>query len=103
GPAIGGILAAHGYSVPMFAGAGLAAFNLVLAWFLLKEPPIAAEERAANRNRRSGLRETRAILARPATGGPILAFFLMTFGVVQMEVAFALFMGARYGFDARQA
>src|ERR1051326_1519151 len=29
GPAVGGLLSTHGYSMPMFAAAGLAAFNLV--------------------------------------------------------------------------
>ena len=38
GPAIGGILGAYGYAVPMLFAAGLAGLNLVAAFLRLKEP-----------------------------------------------------------------
>jgi DHA1 family tetracycline resistance protein-like MFS transporter len=103
GPFIGGVLSPNGYSVPMFAGAGLAAFNLVFAFFTLGEPPISSEARAANRFRRFDREMIRTAFGDERTKIAIIEFFLFTLAWTQIEVVFALYMNARYGYDARQA
>src|SRR6185295_307339 len=103
GPFVGGVLSPHGYSVPMFAGAGLAAFNLVFAFFTLGEPPLTREARAANRSRRFDRDALRTAFADSRARLAISEFFLFTLAWTQIEVVFALYMNARYGYDARQA
>jgi DHA1 family tetracycline resistance protein-like MFS transporter len=103
GPAIGGILARYGFSFPMFAGAALALFNLAFAFFKFDEPRLATDARSSNRAHpfdgevlRSTYRDRRARLA---TG----IFFLVTFAIALLESVFAIYMGARYRFDAEGA
>jgi DHA1 family tetracycline resistance protein-like MFS transporter len=103
GPAIGGLLSTHGYSVPMFAGAGLAAFNLVFAFLTLGEPPLTREARAANRSRRFDREALRTAFGDARAKLAITIFFLFTLAWTQIEVVFALYMNARYGYNARQA
>lgn len=103
GPALGGILSTHGYDLPMFVGAGLAALNAILVFALLPEPNISAKERAAHRTPRFDLQVVQTAFLDPKTARPIFAFFLTTFALVQMEVVFALFLKSRFGIEARQA
>jgi DHA1 family tetracycline resistance protein-like MFS transporter len=103
GPAVGGVLSRHGYSVPMFVGAGLAAFNFVFALLTLGEPPLTREARAANRARRFDRETLRMVFSDPRSKLAITEFFLFTLAWTQIEVVFALYMNARYGYDARDA
>lgn len=103
GPAIGGFLSERGYEWPMFAGAALAFINFFMAVFILREPVLTAEDRAAHRTKRFSGEALRYVFGRPQTAVSILLFFLMTFAVVQMEVVFAIYMKAVYGFDAFDA
>ncbi|MCC7442977.1 MAG: MFS transporter [Bdellovibrionales bacterium] len=103
GPAIGGILSRYGYDAPMFAGAALAGLNTLFALWKLPEPPLSAAQRAKNRTRRPGIAEAVTLLRRGKSGLPVVLFFGVTFAVVQMEVAYALFLKARFGFDAHEA
>jgi MFS transporter, DHA1 family, tetracycline resistance protein len=103
GPAIGGILSVHGYAAPMFAGASLAFVNLVLAWARLPEPEATAERRAANRPKRFSREAIREAFGDSRTRLAISLFFLFTVAWTQIEVVFALFMSARFGYTARDA
>lgn len=103
GPAIGGVLSRNGYAVPMFVGAGLAAFNFVFALFTLGEPPLTPEARAANRSRRFDREALRTAFGDARSKLAITEFFLFTLAWTQIEVVFALYMNARYGYDARDA
>jgi DHA1 family tetracycline resistance protein-like MFS transporter len=103
GPAIGGILSKQGYSMPMFAGAALALFNLVLAATTLEEPNLTREARSANRAKRFDREAIRTAFGDSRTKLAISTFFLFTLAWTQMEVVFALYMNARYGYDARDA
>jgi DHA1 family tetracycline resistance protein-like MFS transporter len=95
GPAIGGVLAPYGYSVPMFAAAGLAAANLLHAAFSLREPTARArrEPEAGGRSRALRLPRVRRLC---------LANFVFSVAVAQLETVFAFFMGDRFGYDAPQ-
>ncbi|MCM2277747.1 MAG: MFS transporter [Oligoflexia bacterium] len=103
GPAIGGLLSRYGFGFPMFAGAILAFCNLLFAFFMLKEPRISVEMRAANRTRRFSTEAFRLALEDPRTRLGIGIFFLVTLAVTQMEAVFALYLNARYQYDAESA
>jgi multidrug resistance protein len=103
GPAIGGILSKYGYSMPMFAAAGLAVINLIFALFKLEEPPMSPEARAANRAKRFDLQTIRTAFGDPRTQLAIGLFFLVTFAVTQMEVIFAIYLKSLFGLDAQHA
>lgn len=104
GPAIGGVLARYGgYSFPMFAAAIMALMNFIFAFFKLEEPPLTREIRANNRSRKFSLDAIRHALSDRRPRLAIGVFFLVTFAITQMEVVFALYMGARFQFDAGAA
>jgi MFS transporter, DHA1 family, tetracycline resistance protein len=102
GPAIGGLLAPYGYSVPIFAAAALSALNLIFAYCVLDEPPNSIEARSQNR-RRLSFAAAKDALSRADTALPILTFFLVTLAFTQLEVSFGLFVLERFQFGARQA
>jgi MFS family permease len=95
GPAIGGLLAPYGYSVPMLAAAGLAAANLVHAAFSLREPAARARREPEEGDRARALRL-------PLVRRLCLANFVFSVAVAQLETVFAFFMGDRFGYDAPQ-
>ncbi len=103
GPAIGGILSVYGYGVPMFFAAFVAALDLVFAYFALPEPKKHEESFSAKRKYidRNLLRELfqkdpRSVLA-------IFIFAIITLAFTQIEVSFALYMLAKFDFDAKHA
>lgn len=102
GPAIGGVLSPYGYSVPILVAAGLSAFNCILVFLVLQEPPMDPSRREANRRRLSFdlLREAFALRA---TAWPILIFFVGTLAITQLEVSFGFYVLERFGYEARQA
>lgn len=102
GPAIGGLLSPLGYSTPILAAAGMAFFNFVLAYIILHEPEISESDRQKNR-RKFSLQSFKAALSNRATAAPASLMFLATFAFTNLEVTFALFLLARYNYDAKQA
>jgi DHA1 family tetracycline resistance protein-like MFS transporter len=103
GPVIGGILSRYGFGMPMFVAAGLAAINLVFAYFRLREPASSQATRAANRTKRFDLEMIRSAFSDRRTALAIGLFFILTLAVTQMEVVFAIYMKSLFGFDAEQA
>ena len=103
GPAMGGVLSKHGYSVPMFVGAGLATINWVFAYFALPEPHLTPEERSAHRIRRFDRKAFHSAWSKPQTRAAIFLFFLLVFAVTQMEVTFAIFLKFKFSYDAAHA
>jgi len=104
GPAIGGLLSQYSYQAPMFFGAALAAVNFIFAWFSLKEPKISEEIRATHRHQPRSFKVFQKVLGQSSqTLLAIGLFFLVVIAVTQMEVLFAIFMKAEYGFNAKKA
>jgi DHA1 family tetracycline resistance protein-like MFS transporter len=103
GPAIGGVLSRYGYSVPMFVGAAMALGNCIFAFAKLGEPNLSPELRSKNRSKRFDLNTIRLALEDGRSRFAIGAFFLLTFAVTQMEVTFAIYLGAKFGYNAEQA
>ena len=103
GPAIGGALSIHGYGVPMYAAAALAALNFLFAAFKLEEPRVDRKAREQNRPKRFDRKAIRATLGDHRTRLATISFFLVTLAITQMEVCFAIFVLARFGLGAREA
>ncbi len=102
GPALGGVLSKWGYGTVAFAVAALALANWLFAVFFLKEPELPENLRREHRARFTW-KQWRMTLAEESTGIPILLFFLVTFGMAQMETSFAYFILARFGLGAMNA
>ncbi len=102
GPAFGGLLSKWGYGFPSLVAAGLSLINLFMAYRILKEPEITAEERAKHRPHLEGS-FILTVLKNPQTALAIGLFFLVTFGIAQLETSFALLLLSRFGLDAMHA
>ena len=93
GPAIGGLLSTYGLGVPMFAGAILAAINLVYANIVLREPKRhEVESRVPDGH----------VLKNPFILRMCILYSLFTIGMTQLEATFAFFMMDRFQYDAQQ-
>jgi DHA1 family tetracycline resistance protein-like MFS transporter len=100
GPAMGASLARFGFGTAAFAAAGLAAANLVFAFFRL--PETRAPARRALASSRFGLRPLAVGLRHPNVGRLLGAMFLSTLAFVAMEATFALLGEVRFALDARR-
>lgn len=102
GPAVGGVLIPYGAYWPSIVAAGISIFNFILAFFILREPPIEPHLRELNRRR-----FTWTLFKKSVADGrllyPMLAFFLATFAFVQLEITFGLFVLDRFKFDESDA
>jgi MFS family permease len=78
----------------MLVAGGLAACNVVYAAIVLREPPVRAHA-AVGAGRFAALRN-------PLVRRLCLANLVFSLAVTQLEAMFALFMGDRFGYDARQ-
>lgn len=88
GPFIGGELSVYGYAAPIWAAAGLAAFNLVLAIFMLPETRSPDTKRV---ERTLDPRTLMRAIGHPVVGLCILLTFVMTIAFATMESTFTLF------------
>ncbi len=95
GPAVGGLLSVHGFAVPILAAAALGFLNFIFAFVVLEEPEKI--KKPATRARWSGAGEA---LRDMRTALPIGLFFLHTLAFTQLEVAFGLFVLAKFGIEA---
>lgn len=96
GPAMGGLLAPFGYSVPMYVAAGLAAINGVHAAISLHEP--ARHVQSAS----EPALPLSAVLSDPRLRLLCLANFTFAAAVTQLETMFPFFMKDRFGYDASE-
>ena len=98
GPALGSFLARFGFGAAAFAAAGLAAANLLFAFFRL--PETRGVEAGGAPTRVSTGRTSRTRSSHPSIGRLLAATFLSTLAFVAMEATFALLGEARLGLDA---
>jgi len=99
GPAIGGVLSVHSANLPFLVAGALAAFNLVLAFFILREPRSAAERTHARTLTWEGL--VRAV-STPRVLALMILFFVITFGFANLESTFSFYLNRRFGYDRRE-
>jgi MFS transporter, DHA1 family, tetracycline resistance protein len=100
GPALGSGLARFGFGAAAFTAAGLAAANLLFAFFRLPETrPVEARRHTHSRVDWSNFLDA---LHHPSIGRLLGATFLSTLAFVAMEATFALFGEARLGLNANR-
>jgi DHA1 family tetracycline resistance protein-like MFS transporter len=99
GPAIGGLLGPLGFHVPLLTAAGMAAMNLVWAYFVLREPeshvPVAASGEEALDE------DAKALLAEPKIQKICWANLFFSLAVTQLETVFAFLMMEKFEYDIR--
>jgi MFS transporter, DHA1 family, tetracycline resistance protein len=98
GPALGSGLARFGFGAAAFTAAGLAAANLLFAFFRLPETRSAEARRHAHA--RVDWSNFLDALHHPSIGRLLAATFLSTLAFVAMEATFALLGEARLGLGA---
>jgi multidrug resistance protein len=98
GPALGALFSSIDQRLPFFVAAGLAATNLVIAWFRLPESrrPGAAPAPAPR------LALVRRALTSDALAPLVWLSFIATFAFVGMESTFALFGERRFDYSVTQ-
>jgi DHA1 family tetracycline resistance protein-like MFS transporter len=101
GPAIGGFLAPYGYDKAPLLASGMAAANLLFAWFKLPES-LTEEIRGRALSRRFDLGTLTSALSHPRVGILLLMYFVVTFAFSNMEATFALLNEHQYALSARQ-
>jgi DHA1 family tetracycline resistance protein-like MFS transporter len=100
GPAFGGLLSRWSLAAPSFAAAGLAAVNLVAAWFVLGEP--SQRQAAGHGARPRGLAALRTELSKPGVLALIAIYFLAIAAFSAMENTYAFLATDRYGLDTQK-
>jgi DHA1 family tetracycline resistance protein-like MFS transporter len=98
GPALGSGLARFGFGAAAFTAAGLAAANLVFAFFRL--PETRSAEARQHSHARVDWSNFLDALHHPSIGRLLAATFLSTLAFVAMETTFALLGEARLGLGA---
>jgi MFS family permease len=98
GPALGGGLARFGFGAAAFVAAGIAALNLALAFFRLKETRTPARRR--DTHSRVDWSHLADGLHQASLRRFLGATFLVTLAFVAMEATFALLGEARFGLNA---
>lgn len=93
GPAIAALLLTYGYSVPIFAVAGLGVFNILYASLRLGE---------SNKHQASHPLSWRKILEQPAVRKMCGLNLIYTLGITQLETTLAFFMMDRFQFTKVQ-
>ncbi len=101
GPAMGGILSVHGFSVPILVAAGLGFLNFLFAFFVLEES--RDPDKKSESHRKLSKANLSVALTNKTTARPIILFFCNTLAFTQLEVAFGLFVLNRFGYEARSA
>ncbi len=101
GPGIGGLLSKVSFSAPMYLAASLSFLDFAVGYFWLKEPPELKQVRLAARREKALSKAAilQVLQHKPSRVG-ILIFFLFTLSLTQMEVMFAVYMAALFGFTA---
>lgn len=98
GPALGAGLSRFGFGTAAFAAAGLAAINLVWAYFKLPESRVPTSAPASGG---FSIKTLMGGLQRPRTRMVLGATFLAMLGFVSMETTYALLAASHYDLDAQ--
>ncbi len=101
GPALGGLLAGYGASVPAYVAAAIAGINGVLAIFFLPEtlPP---EKRGLSPERGFSIKRLGTAASVPGMSRLMLLYFLSIFGFATMEATFPLLTLGLFNFNEQQ-
>lgn len=104
GPGIGGLLAEYGLRTPFYVSAAVGAVALITSFILLPES-LSKEARLANRNK-VVKRESIFVQFAQSFKAPyfvlLLLVFMLTFGLINFEAIFPLFVDLKFGYTARE-
>jgi DHA1 family tetracycline resistance protein-like MFS transporter len=95
GPAISAVLAPVSYTAPIWAAAAITLVATAMAWFWLPETVHRAHAGTG-----MPFRNVAALMVRPALRRVLLMDFAYWFAFAMFQTTFALFVAARFGFDA---
>jgi DHA1 family tetracycline resistance protein-like MFS transporter len=95
GPAISAVLAPVSYTAPIWAAAAITLVATAMAWFWLPETVHRAHAGTG-----MPFRNIAAMMGRPALRRVLLMDFAYWFAFAMFQTTFALFVAARFGFDA---
>ncbi|WP_379139611.1 MFS transporter [Paenibacillus sp. sgz500992] len=100
GPGLGGIIAEFGIRVPYFFAGGLGLAATLLSIFMPETLPKERRKSVSKRVRREPLRNLILNSFRTSYFRYLLLILIMTFGLMNYETVYALFVEQKYGFDA---
>lgn len=103
GPGIGGFLAEYGLRLPFYAASAASAFSMIATCFLLPETLTKEKQLLARHSpqNRKGLISQIALSFRAPYRLLFLLIFILTFGLVNVEVIFGLYVDKKYGFTPK--
>jgi DHA1 family tetracycline resistance protein-like MFS transporter len=99
GPAVGAGFSRFGFGTASFIAAGLAAANLLFAYFVLVEPERHVERASEKVSILKVPAYLRAAFARPALGRILVTGFLVMASFVSLEATFALLAKQKFGLN----
>lgn len=100
GPGLGGLIAEFGIRMPYYCAAGLGLLATLLSLLLRETLPPEHRQAAGRRKREPFIRQITDSFRTPYFRY-LLLVLVMTFGLVNYETVYALFVEQKYGFDAR--
>ncbi|MDF5803643.1 hypothetical protein P4238_04425 [Pseudomonas aeruginosa] len=86
GPALGGLLAMHGTTLPLLLAAGLCLLNALLAGLFPRGNPAPTRRRRLDRRRMNALRSISGLARQPEVGRLLAALALVFLGLQAVMV-----------------
>ncbi len=99
GPMVGGMMSRISTGAPGFLASGLSLVNVVLAYFMLPES-LKDKSKPVRKLRLLNIKAMREAFHRPAIGNLVLVFFFYTVAFSNLYVAFPLFTGYVFKYNA---
>jgi DHA1 family multidrug resistance protein-like MFS transporter len=103
GPGIGGLLAEYGLRFPFYVASAASAFSMVAALLLLPET-LSKEKQLLARNlpqKKENIFSQVALSFKAPYLFLLILIFILTFGLVNVEVIFGLYVDVKYGFTPK--
>ncbi|AIQ47271.1 multidrug transporter [Paenibacillus sp. FSL R7-0273] len=102
GPGLGGLIAELGIRVPYFFAGGLGFIAMLLCFFMPETLPKAARTAAKPRGQGESFFSMIRNSFRTSYFQYLLLILIITFGLMNYETVYALFVEQKYGYDAAQ-
>ncbi|MNB95666.1 Tetracycline resistance protein, class B [compost metagenome] len=102
GPGLGGLIAELGIRIPYFFAGGLGFIAMLLSFFMPETLPKSLRTAAKPAGSRDSIRGMLMSSFRTSYFGYLLLILIITFGLMNYETVYALFVEQKYGYDAAQ-
>ncbi|WP_042203187.1 MFS transporter [Paenibacillus camerounensis] len=102
GPGLGGLIAELGIRIPYFFAGGLGFIAMLLSFFMPETLPQSLRTEAKPAGSRDSIRSMLMSSFRTSYFGYLLLILIITFGLMNYETVYALFVEQKYGYDAAQ-